>query len=148
MASLNCTITAVGPTRAQLAAAFTGGDPDYTRDRYLRLTLDGRTQDLADDSPGSPDYGSSDWNREISPLSPGTTYAWSAVLVYVDGQGNRVETGYAAYGSFTTPDDAPTAAGPYIRTGSAWVPAAPYVWTGSAWKPAAATLWTGSAWRS
>ena len=150
MASLTCTITATGYTRAQLTASFTGGDPDYSRDRYLRLTLDGRTQDLVDDSPGSPDYGSSDWNREISPLSAGTTYAWSAVLVYVDGQGNRVETGYTASGSFTTPDEPPPAptTGPYIWNGSQWKRATPYVWNGSAWVEATANIWNGSQWKS
>lgn len=139
MATFSCDIYATGQTTAHIDAEFTGGDPDYARYRFLKVTIGGTQLALIQSiMPGGAD---SDFSSNTAGLTAGTTYSWSCILCYEDADGNIQETTYTDSGSFTTDQDNGNV---FIWDGSDWVNAKPYIWDGSAWTPAKAYIFNGT----
>lgn len=99
MASFSGAIVNIGETTAYFDGYFTGGDSTYTGWRYVLLELsNGKSYTIKSSEQGGTE---SDFSGQITGLSSGTTYSWTATLGYVDS-GSIVYTSYSDSGSFTT----------------------------------------------
>lgn len=144
MASFSCDITSYGQTAAYISATFTGGDANYSRYRYIKVTIGG--QELALIRSTTQGGANSSFGSTTGGLSPGTTYYYTAVLCYDDGQGNIVETSYTDSGYFTT-DSPPPSSKIRIYAGGTWYEATPYIFNGSQWVEATPYIYNGG-WQS
>lgn len=132
-------------TKATVSATFSGGASDYSYQRLMYITIDGysapdggSTVSILSNETGG---GTSTFTYELTGLTPGTVYSWSASL-YVRVTGGWSATDYTDSGSFAASGG--TSAGScIINTGSAanqnWRNYIPYINIGSAanqnWRP-------------
>ncbi len=99
---------------ATFTARFTGGDSSYSRYRYVRLEVDGRTFQIKSTRMGG---ASSSFEKKITRLDPDTKYSWSATAGY-ENQGSIIWLDNVNdSGSFRT-DPAPVAITPWSWTKS------------------------------
>lgn len=99
MATLSIVGIATGATTAQIGGTFDGGDSSYGYQRLIRVTVTGYgTFDVYSDQTSG---GYNTFAQNITGLTPGTTYTWTAVL-YARVSGGWSATTYTDSGSFTT----------------------------------------------
>ena len=85
-------------TKVNFYASFENGDSSYSYQRQVRVTINGQTYTFYSDETGGSDSSFSD---QITGLTPGTTYSWSATL-YVRVSGGWSATRYTDSGRITT----------------------------------------------
>lgn len=98
MAVFSASVDNITSTTAIFSASVTGGDSSYTDYRYVWLELsDGSIYEIASDAPGADSI----FTFQITGLSAGQTYTWTATLGYV-GDGSIIYTSYVESGWFAT----------------------------------------------
>lgn len=85
-------------TRAYLSAAFTDGDPSYSYQRKVVLSINNTTFEFLSNEVGGSD---STFSGTITGLTAGTSYRWAATL-YVRVSGGWSATDYYDSGYVTT----------------------------------------------
>lgn len=100
MAELSIVVEATGYTTATAGGYFNGGATDYGYQRFVRLTIAGwgSTDIYSDQTSG----GYNTFGAEITGLTAGTTYNWTAVLYYRTA-GGWTASDYTDSGTFDTP---------------------------------------------
>lgn len=124
-------------TVAHVEGRFSGGASDYSYRKQMYITVSG----VGTFGAWSPEEsgGENTFELDITGLTPGTTYNWSASL-YTKVPGDWAASDYTDKGSFTTAGGSSvTSDGIYINIGSAtspnWMPYRAYINIGSATSP-------------
>ena len=144
MARLSVSIEATGNTTAELYGSFSGGASDYSYQRYIRVSIDGYGSfDVYSIESNGGENTFADLDNygnvvpyEITDLSPGTTYSWTATLYYRAPGGWEAST-YTDSGAFTTQGGEASNAYIYLDK---WYNAIPYVYIGS-WQPVSGKIY-------
>lgn len=123
------------------SAEFTGGDAGYSGYRYIRITLNGKTQDFRSRNRGGAD---SYFDFTITGLPSDTSLYWHAVLCY-GGPDQIRETDYSASGLLRT------AKAPgyeiYIGNGRVWECYTAHIGNGRAWEAYGPKIGDGQVWQ-
>ena len=146
--TFSASFTVQSPTSVSFFAEFKNGDSDYSRHRFVRISLNSNI--IGDYYSNESSGGNNSFSGVITNLTPSTLYYWIVQLGYFNGPEDYQNPELASYsdqGMFET--DA-QGAQPYVYTTknniTQWWPATAYIYTND-WKKAIISIYD-EGWKS